>query len=288
MPVRGRMISATLGASRKFSRLTSNDHRLMYVLLIPHADAEGRLDADPRILSGKAFTLLDFTIPEIEAGLVDMDRVELINLYQVHGERYLEIVGFHEHQVIRRKKDGRPMYEADSRIPPFGDSGNVGNQTSAVTQRDLVGTSEGPQQDLVGTSEVTQQDLRGPSVPSAHQYNSIQSKSRALPLQGGSALTPDETQIGAAAASGDASDTTNDETQKRESENPKTQRRPLPREVTEYLERGKAQRAANPLPPHLQRPYPWEQRAQQAPLIQPTEPLDPLVDPLADEDPLGW
>jgi hypothetical protein len=275
------MISATLGASRKFSRLTSNDHRLMYVLLIPHADAEGRLDADPRILSGKAFTLLDFTIPQIEAGLVDMDRVDLIRLYQAEGERYLEVIGFHEHQVIRRKKDGRPMYEADSRIPPFGDSGNVGSETSAVTQRDLVGTSEGPQQDLVGTSEVTQRDLGGPSVPSAHQYNSIQSKSRALPLQGGSALTTDEMQIGAAAASGDASDTTNDETQKRESEEPQNPpRRPLPRVVTDYIERGKAQRAANP-----PRPYPWQQRTQQTP----TPPTPPLAQPTdADADILDW
>lgn len=114
---RGRFISNSISGSKKFARLTAHDHRLMYMMLVPHADAEGRHDADPQILAGQVYTRLDFTPAQIEAGLRDMHDVGLIRLYAVGDEQYLEIVGFHEHNKVRRKDDGSPDREAPSAIP---------------------------------------------------------------------------------------------------------------------------------------------------------------------------
>lgn len=114
---RGRFISNSISGSKKFARLTAHDHRLMYMMLVPHADAEGRHDADPQILAGQVYTRLDFTAAQIEAGLRDMHDVGLIRLYAVGEEQYLEIVGFHEHNKVRRKDDGSPDREAPSAIP---------------------------------------------------------------------------------------------------------------------------------------------------------------------------
>lgn len=118
MPVRGRILSASLATSRKFSRLQTNDHRLMYVMLIPHVDCEGRHDAEPAVLAGKCFTTLGYGPDDIEVALGDMCNHGLISLYEAHGDMFLEIVDFHVHQNIRRKKDGNPQFEAPSRIPP--------------------------------------------------------------------------------------------------------------------------------------------------------------------------
>lgn len=114
---RGRFISNSISTSKKFSRLSKNDHRLMYLMLVPHVDAEGRHDADARILSGQVYTLLGLTLQQIEDGLADMHQVGLITLYSVKDDRYLEITDFHEHNKVRRDKDGNPSREAASSIP---------------------------------------------------------------------------------------------------------------------------------------------------------------------------
>lgn len=117
MPVRGRMLSASLSQSRKFARLDNNDHRLMYVMILPHVDCEGRHDAEPTILAGKCFTSLGFTTEQVQVALGDMSNVGLIHLYEIDGEMFLEIVDFLDYQIIRRKANGDPVREAPSKIP---------------------------------------------------------------------------------------------------------------------------------------------------------------------------
>jgi hypothetical protein len=112
------MLSASLSQSRKFARLDNNNHRLMFVMLIPHVDEAGRHDAEPAILAGKCYTTLGFTPDEIRIGLGDMSNVGLICLYEAHGDMFLEIVDFHTYQTIRRKDNGEPVREAPSKIPP--------------------------------------------------------------------------------------------------------------------------------------------------------------------------
>ena len=140
---RGRFISNSISTSKKFARLATNDHRLMYLMLLPHADAEGRHDADVRILTGQVYTLLDLPHDAVEAALEDMNNVGLIRLYYVAGERYLEITNFHEHNKVRRRDDGTPSHEAPSTIPAPSDSNdNPVTTTEPLRSGDGAATAE--------------------------------------------------------------------------------------------------------------------------------------------------
>jgi hypothetical protein len=114
---RGRFISSTLGESDKFAVLEKDTYRVMFILMVTNADAEGRLKADSRWLKGKVYTLLDYTPELIEEGLFALAEAKLIRFYEVDGERFAEIVKFHDHNKIRRNEDGRPTREGVSRIP---------------------------------------------------------------------------------------------------------------------------------------------------------------------------
>jgi hypothetical protein len=96
---RGRFISRCISQSRKFAALERDTHRLMYLLILPHADREGRHSADPLDLAGLCFTRLRYSEEEITAGLEDLARVGLITRYAVDGAPYLEITGFFDHNT---------------------------------------------------------------------------------------------------------------------------------------------------------------------------------------------
>ncbi len=116
---RGRFISATLGGSRKFARLANDRHRMIYQLLIPSADAYGRIDADPITLGGRVLTRLGIAPDEISAALADMHEVGLIHLYQVGEDQYAEIINFHEHNDIDLSREAQAeIPDARGVMPP--------------------------------------------------------------------------------------------------------------------------------------------------------------------------
>lgn len=140
---RGRFISSSISTSRKFQRLATNEHRLLYLMLIPHVDCEGRHAADARILAGQVYTLLDIDRAQIEAAMHDLHSVGLIRLYEVNGEPFLEIVDFHHHNKVRRDKNGDPSHEAPSRIPPSSDGNVIEPTTEQLRSSDVPATAEG-------------------------------------------------------------------------------------------------------------------------------------------------
>lgn len=119
---RGRIVSSTLGRSRKFNALPDHFTKLVYVLTLTHADVKGRIEADPDAIYGDSFVLDPDATPErIEAALVDLHRVGLIVLYDVGGKAFAEFVDFLVHNTIRRwpsgPRKGLPKSEAESRRP---------------------------------------------------------------------------------------------------------------------------------------------------------------------------
>ena len=288
---RGRMLDQAFASSTRLRRLP-RDARLAYCYILPHVDREGRHCAEPFVLMATIFRHTGYTLTEVITCVAQLAAAGLLHLYaDSDNAALLELDRFHEFNHPNRK-------EAPSRYPSS-------DQGEPLRDFDLAAAFER----AVDSFNRTDQDTSLPNTPAMHVGSHVQGtgNARAMHVQGtwgptyngterntGGAQTapPEDTthnpQAGDRAESAAPQPDIEKHAETHPAENPKTQRRPLPREVTEYLERGKAQRAANPLPPHLQRPYPWEQRAQQRPLIQPTEPLDPLVDPLADEDPLGW
>lgn len=107
---RGRMISGTIGESRKFAALANDTHRLIYLMVMPHVDKAGRFEADPILIKGRCLTRLDIDASTVEAWLKDAAKVGLILFYEAKGIRVLEIVNFTEHNKPHHK-------EPESKLP---------------------------------------------------------------------------------------------------------------------------------------------------------------------------
>ena len=108
----GRMLKKVITTSPRLSALKNDTHRLIYTWIIPFLDVEGHIDADPRIIKGHIVPLLDhITTKIIEVALVDMVKNDLIILYEVNGNKYLQLQRFSKHQNLRKDR------EKDSDIP---------------------------------------------------------------------------------------------------------------------------------------------------------------------------
>lgn len=108
---RGRMISKSLGSSRRFHSLIAAGGKLgefcqvLFPLLVANTDDYGRM-------AGDAFTVKNVVLPSSRRTEREFDRaldvladVDLIDRYAVDGAVYLQIVRFDEHQINLHKRN---------------------------------------------------------------------------------------------------------------------------------------------------------------------------------------
>lgn len=122
---RGRMISGTIGESRKFAALANDTHRLIYLMVMPHVDKAGRFEADPILIKGRCLTRLDIDASTVEAWLKDAAKVGLILFYEAKGIRVLEIVNFTEHNKPHHKEPESKLPGPDEGTPCSTQESNV-------------------------------------------------------------------------------------------------------------------------------------------------------------------
>lgn len=113
---KGRMLSKSISQSKKFAALASDTHRLVYLLILPHVDVEGRFEADPQLLRGLCFTRLEYDDRTIAEALQDLHDTGLIQLYDVAGSRYLQLADFHRHNKVRKDREGESAIPAPPEI----------------------------------------------------------------------------------------------------------------------------------------------------------------------------
>lgn len=106
----GRMLKKTISNSKKLS-LVSDRAKVIWFMMLPHTDIEGRLIACPEIVKGQYLTMLNYPVKAIQKCLTELHRAGLIVLYMVDGNQYAEFVRFKDFQVLREDK------EAKSKIP---------------------------------------------------------------------------------------------------------------------------------------------------------------------------
>lgn len=124
---RGRMIDKKLIISRKINSV-SLGAECMYVRILLLTDDFGRYHADPRILRAHAFSLRGVTNKTILKWLRELVEIELVRLYSVNSEEYLEIVRFEDFQTFRtdrKRQEGFPkprkFHQWDTNDIPVGD-----------------------------------------------------------------------------------------------------------------------------------------------------------------------
>ena len=119
----GRFLSRALGGSRKYGALTGwHDGwyaACLYDHLVLHADAYGRVDADPIWINGQVMTRRPVPAERVNEALHELERVGLIALYEVDGNPYLEIAKFHEHNTLYLEREPQATIPfPDGTLPP--------------------------------------------------------------------------------------------------------------------------------------------------------------------------
>lgn len=111
---RGRMLSKSLGASKKFCATgkapiaivprASEFPQLLYQLLIPHSDDFGRQPGDAFTVKHVVFPTSPREEPDFEAALQVLETTELIVRYETPVGLVLQIVDFDPHQSGLKKR----------------------------------------------------------------------------------------------------------------------------------------------------------------------------------------
>lgn len=94
------MISKSISTSRKLAIATPFT-ALLFTWLVPHCDDGGNMNRDAHTVKMKVVPGRPETIPEVEASLKEMEKLALIDTYEVEGEQYLHIIHWGDHQTLR-------------------------------------------------------------------------------------------------------------------------------------------------------------------------------------------
>lgn len=106
--------------SLKFDGLTSDAERL-FIRLIMKSDDYGRFHADPRIVRGTCFPLLDNLRTEhVGRWLDELHHHQLIFRYEVEDQKFLSIVNFGQRLKQSRAKFPHPTEENSDWLPTSG------------------------------------------------------------------------------------------------------------------------------------------------------------------------
>lgn len=124
---RGRMLSRTLGTSRKFAatgKRAGEFPQLLFSLMVPHTDDFGRMPGDAFTVKNRVFPTSPRTEEEFDSALVALEGTNLIVRYDDgHGNTVLQIMKFDEHQQGLHKRTRSEFPAPPAHLP--GVSGKV-------------------------------------------------------------------------------------------------------------------------------------------------------------------
>ena len=114
---RGRMLDRRISKSKKLRDLKTNRARVLYFMIYPHLDCEGRYSGDPEEIKEDCCPKLKYSFKQIAESIIDLANVGLLILYEDEDENpYIEFTKFEPFQHGMRKDR-----EAPSSIPSSQD-----------------------------------------------------------------------------------------------------------------------------------------------------------------------
>lgn len=104
-----RILKETICTSETINHLSEAEEVFFYRLLV-NCDDFGRMDARPQVLRARLYPLRTETIKEheITARLLHLQEIGLIQLYEVEGHPYLQVITWEKHQQRRAKHSKYP------------------------------------------------------------------------------------------------------------------------------------------------------------------------------------
>lgn len=106
---------------RAFGR-SSRDARLLFVGLITQADDAGRQEGDPAVIASAIFPYdRHLATEDVEAWLAELAAVELIVRYEVDGDPYISLTGWHNQKIDRPTPTKHPAPPGDEPTADLAD-----------------------------------------------------------------------------------------------------------------------------------------------------------------------
>lgn len=142
---RGRMIDKRIGKSKKLARLKSDRSRVLYFMIYPHLDCEGRFTGDPEEIREDCCPKLKYSFKRIAESIIDLANVGLLILYEdENGRPFIQYTKFDCFQIGMRKER-----EAPSSIPsPQDTPANVGLTPALYIRLNLSLRKEGRKEEI--------------------------------------------------------------------------------------------------------------------------------------------
>ncbi|RKY08527.1 MAG: hypothetical protein DRP56_04000 [Planctomycetota bacterium] len=140
----GRMLKKRIANSKKVGKLETDTARVLYFMLLPHLDIEGRTDADPVVIKGMVCSKVEtLTLKSIKSSLKDLQRVGLIDLYEHDEELYLQFTRFGDFQRLNPKREAKSHIPAPTPDKLQSDAGQAPTQVKLSLSEDKVKESKG-------------------------------------------------------------------------------------------------------------------------------------------------
>jgi len=102
-----RIIKESICSSETLNALSAFDETFFYRLIV-NCDDFGRMDARPSILKAKLYPLKNVRLDAMEKSLAELTRVGTIEVYEVDGKPYLQVLAWETHQTRRASKSKYP------------------------------------------------------------------------------------------------------------------------------------------------------------------------------------
>lgn len=129
-----RMVSKSISVSEKVNDLPEIFDMLLFTWLIPHSDDFGRLPGSPAKVKGLVVPMMDKSKREIEESLGRLHDAELIQWYEIEGDKFIQVLNFEKHQQglhkrTKSKCPDPPNNSGNFREFPSEGKGREGNRT---------------------------------------------------------------------------------------------------------------------------------------------------------------
>jgi hypothetical protein len=158
----------------------STSARLLFVGLITQADDDGRLPGNPRWIASKVYPYDDdITSADIKGWLAELDRVDVVHLYESSGKTYIALPAWDSHQTIDKRyyKPSRlpappPERPSSARGGLDGDPRDAGTGADERSTPDRIGEDRRGEDGIGEESEARAPDAPPPTSLSASERES--------------------------------------------------------------------------------------------------------------------
>lgn len=157
---RGRMISKTLGHSRKYAALPIEAGKLgefaqaLFSMLVANSDDFGRQAGDPYTVKLAVWPSSRRKESDFTVALTAMHRVGLIQWYDDNGQQFIEITDFEKHQSGLHKRTHSAFPAPSGKFPEIPGQPNLiePNLTKPIQSSESATTAEADEDLAIGVS----------------------------------------------------------------------------------------------------------------------------------------